>query len=52
MWTVLWVIIGIGIIVLMMVVSILVVGRGHLGVEQSESHYLDEMESRSRFLWG
>ena len=52
MWTLLWIALGIVIIILLMLISIMVAGRGHLGADQSESHYLDEVETRSRFPWG
>ena len=52
MWTLFWVAVGIGIIILLILISIVVAGRGHLGAKQSESHYLDEVEARSRFPWG
>ena len=51
MWTILWIVAGIVAFVFLMVISMKFFGRGHLGAKQSESHYLDEVETRSRFPW-
>lgn len=51
MWTFIWIVIAVVTILLIMIFSIKFVGRGHLGADQSESHYLDEVETRSRFPW-
>jgi hypothetical protein len=45
MMAILWVVLGLGAMVLIMTVVSLIFGRGHLGAEQSESHYLDEVEA-------
>jgi len=45
MMAVLWVVLGIAAMLLIMTVAGIIFGRGHLGAEQTESHYLDEVES-------
>jgi hypothetical protein len=50
MWTAIWIASGMAIVLLMGLTAWLF-GRGHMGVKQSQRHYLDEVESRSHFPW-
>ena len=45
MMAVLWVLLGLGAMFILLTVISLFCGRGHLGAEQTESHYLDEVEA-------
>jgi len=45
----LWMLLGFAAMVLISAVMSMCWGRSHLGVEQSQRHYLDECESMSRW---
>ena len=44
----LFVVIGAGLVIFLMAVISMFLGKGHLDADQSESHYLDEIEITSR----
>ena len=46
---IIWVLLGLLLMTLVLTIVGLFCGRGHLGVEQSESHYLDEVEAMAHF---
>ncbi len=51
MWTLFWITVSIAIILVLMTLVAKFGGKGHLDVERSQNHYLDEVETRSRFPW-
>jgi len=50
MWITIWIASGIAIVLLMGLTAWLF-GRGHMGVDQSQRHYLDEVETRYHSHW-
>ncbi len=50
MWTIIWIAIVVAVIVIGTILS-MYCGRGHLGVNHSERHYLDEVESMYHHPW-
>lgn len=44
MLTFVWILIGLGVVVLLMAVSAKLLGKGHLDVERSQNHYVGEVD--------
>ncbi len=44
MWTIVWTLIGIAIVVVPMAIAAKFSGKGHLDVEHSQNHYIGEVE--------
>ncbi len=44
MLTILWILLGTGIVILLMVIVAVFGGKGHLDVERSQNHYAGEVD--------
>ncbi len=44
----LFVVIGAGLVIFLLAIILMYLGKGHLDADQSDSHYLDEVEITSR----
>lgn len=45
MWTVIWALLGIGIVIVPLAIPAKFLGKGHLDIERSKNQYLGEVET-------
>jgi hypothetical protein len=50
--SVIWVFLGLTVMIVLLAILERITGRGHLGAEQSQSHYLDEVDVYAHFPHG